>query len=396
MTAAELAREVVKALQKSAKSKPAEVRGAGWTWTQLVHADENVPITIDLVASDDTPATHVVYMLPGSSMNFRASFFQPQDDNLAHYLRGQGALIVGVSPRDDNLPAEGRDDAALAQWGFAKRRQDLRAIVELVQPVADLPYDVMGHSFGAAIALDYAANFPDDVRRVLALEMGFGSERDRPNAERTYQAYLQLLEGGTYLDDSTAVTRPLLAAAIDAPTGDSGVPRSESLPGLRGNFTNAALLHLGLIYSASLPNAQTAITGLTGDWLCKQGTLAGEYLPAPDPQRDTFRLTKTTLENLKGTFDSLGSGLTPLAQYRDWWAVAADNPGYAIAWDKIRAQVTWVNVSGCYDDAGFAPQRIRAGGNMNVTTAVIPDYAHLDVVLAQGAKRDIWPVLAPE
>jgi pimeloyl-ACP methyl ester carboxylesterase len=395
-----LGRAVVAAIEKSAESERIQdVRDDDWIWIEIDLHDETYPITIDVVASRNAKADHVLYMLPGGSVNFRSSFFTPTDHNLTHFMRERGAVVVGISPREDNVPSTLDDYSFMADWGLKKHRADIRSVVDVVQAVAGLPYDMLGHSYGASCALDYAANDADDLRRLIVLDiysmvpgtMAPGASPGDDAAELTYQAHVELMRQGVYHDTSYGSTKLAVSLAEQAPGLDSGVSRADA--GYPGNFLLEAYLYYSLIYSAPLPGIHTPITGLPGDWLMKQSTLAGAYTLARSPGGDRYSFEHTRIETLREAAAKIGGGLIPVALERDFWAVNAGNPDYVIAFEKIRAEVTWLNTEFGYNEHFYGAQRIAEAGNPHVTTAIIPGYGHADMVWSATAAEDAWSLL---
>jgi pimeloyl-ACP methyl ester carboxylesterase len=390
-----LGRAVAAALEKSAGSMRVEdVTEDGWIWIAVELHDETYPLTVDVVASRNAKADHIVYMLPGGSVNFGSSFFTPRDRNLAHFMRERGGLIVGISAREDNVPSTLEDYSFMAGWGLAKHRADIRSVVSAVQSVTALPYDLLGHSYGASCALDYAANDAGDLRRLIVLDiysMAPGASLGVEAAERTYQAHVALMSQGVYHDTSYADTKTGANLAELLPDVDSGVSRADA--GYPGNFLLEAYLYYSLINTAPLPGIHTPITDLPGDWLMKQSMLAGQYTLAQNPRADRFSFDHTQIETFRESAAKIGGGLVPVALERDFWAVNAGNPDYVIPFQDIKAEVIWLNAELGYAEHSHAAQQIEAGGNQRVTTAIIPGYGHGDMIWSATAAADVWSML---
>ncbi|MFE2552642.1 hypothetical protein ACFXGI_29420 [Streptomyces sp. NPDC059355] len=76
---------------------------------------------------------------------------------------------------------------------------------------------------------------------------------------------------------------------------------------------------------------------------------------------------------------------------RDLAAIwAGDGTTYRIAWDRIRAEVVWVNTALGRGDRPSGADLIRAAGNDRVTFTVVPGYGHGDAVWSRTAAADVW------
>ncbi|APU40344.1 hypothetical protein [Streptomyces sp. TN58] len=67
-----------------------------------------------------------------------------------------------------------------------------------------------------------------------------------------------------------------------------------------------------------------------------------------------------------------------------------DDATYAIAWDRIGAEVVWINTELGRGGRPRGAELIRAGGNERVSFAVVPGYGHGDGVWAATAAADVW------
>ncbi|MFJ7202977.1 hypothetical protein ACIQWR_05485 [Streptomyces sp. NPDC098789] len=312
-----------------------------------------VPFTVDVLADTDRAPHSIAYLLPGGGLNFAAGFLAPGEQGLAHHLRRQGHLVVGVTPREDAA----RPGDVSAGWGLA------------------------GHSAGAALALDAAAHDPSPrLRRVLALDTtGPLTGPDAARAAATRDAYAAQLAAGTHASDPGLAG--LVSRAVTDPEGASAVPWPPD-PTLR--FTHAGLAHFALIRTAELPGP--------ANWIYARGHAAGSYAFGATPAEDRFALTHTPLAAWHAATAALGSGLIPVALLRDLSAIwAGDDATYAIAWDRIRAEVLWLNTEHGRGDHPRGADLIRAAGNPRVTYRVVPGYAHGDATWSRTAPEDLWP-----
>ncbi|MFG2879224.1 hypothetical protein ACGFYU_30190 [Streptomyces sp. NPDC048337] len=357
--------------------------GDGWIRLTLPLEDGGpAPVTVDVVA-DITRAPHgIAYLLPGGGLNFAADFFTPggpADHNLAHELRRQGLLVVGVTPREDAAAAED----ITAEWGLAAHRRDLARVVAALDSVLHLPYQYAGHSAGAALALDAASHDPSPrLRRVVVLDTTGPYTGDLAvRAAATRDVYAAQLAQGTHAADPGLAA--LVARAVTDPAGSSAVPWPPD-PSLR--FTHAGLAHFALIRTAALPGP--------ANWIYAQGHSAGGYAFGATPAEDRFSLAHTPLATWHAATAALGSGLLPTALMRDLAAVwAGDGATYPIAWERIGAEVVWVNTELGRGDHPHGAELIRAGGNDRVSFTVVPGYGHGDAVWSTKAAADVWSLL---
>ncbi|MGW1775338.1 hypothetical protein [Streptomyces sp. NPDC002104] len=356
------------------------VPGDGWIRLTLPLDDGGpAPVTVDVVADTRRTPHAIAYLLPGGGLNFGSSFFTPSDLNLAHRMRREGLLVVGVTPREDAATAQDIGPG----WGLAAHRRDLAAVVEALDGALGLPYQYVGHSAGALLALDAAAH--DDsprLTRVVALDTTGPYSGDLAvRAVQTRDAYEARIAEGAYATDPGLAG--LLARAVTDPGGSSEVPWPPD-PGLR--FTHAGLAHFALVRTSLLPGP--------ADWIYTQGHAAGSYSFGAAPAGDRFALAHTTLAAVRAVTSALGSGLLPNALLRDLAAIwAGDEKTYAIDWAAISAEVVWINAELGRGDHSRGPRLIRAGGNERVRFTVVPGYGHGDPLWSQTAAADVWSLL---
>ncbi|MFF3678096.1 hypothetical protein ACFYYS_29495 [Streptomyces sp. NPDC002120] len=360
--------------------------GDGWIRLTLPLDDGGpAPVTVDVIADTRRAPRGIAYLLPGGGLNFAADFFTPggpDDHNLAHELRGRGLLVVGVTPREDAAAAAD----ITADWGLAAHRRDLARVVGTLDSVLGLPYQYAGHSAGAALALDAASHDTSPrLRRVLVLDTTGPYTGDLAvRAADTRDAYATQLAQGVHIVD------PGLAAVIAKAVADpDGVSPAPWPPDPTRRFTHAGLAHFALIRTAALPGP--------ANWIYTQGHSAGTYTFGATPAEDRYALTHTPLATWHAATAALGSGLLPTALMRDLAAVwAGDDDGdetYRIAWDRIRAEVAWVNTGLGRGDHPRGAELIRAAGNDRVAFTVVPGYGHGDAVWGTGAAKDVWSLL---
>ncbi|MFD6227866.1 hypothetical protein ACFWFZ_13440 [Streptomyces sp. NPDC060232] len=354
--------------------------GDGWIRLTLPLDDgDPAPVTVDVIADTARAPRGIVYLLPGGGLNFAAEFFTPGgrgDHNLAHELRRRGLLVVGVTPREDAAAAAD----VCAEWGLEAHRRDLAVVVGALDSVLGLPYQYAGHSAGAALALDAASyDVSPRLRRVVALDTTGPYTGDLAlRAADTRDAYAtRLAQGVPFVDPGLAA---VIAKAVADPDGVSPAPWP---PDPTRRFTNAGLAHFALIRTAALPGP--------ANWIYNRGHGAGTYTFGAAPAEDRFELTRTPAATWHAATSALGSGLLPAALMRDLAAVwAGDDATYKIAWDRVTAEVVWVNTELGRGDHPRGAELIRAGGNERVSFTVVPGYGHGDALWATAAASDVW------
>ena len=362
-TGRQLAQNAIASLQSVATTSTTKnVAWLNWSWFEVNFYDEQYPLTVDVLGSNFASAKKVIYLLPGGGGNFSASFFTPMDKNLAQFFRQAGFLVVGITPREDNAPS----GIYMADWGMAAHKADIRKIIGIIQAKIKLPYWVLGHSFGAAYALDYSSTCSDDLfKKAIALDIYSFDPTKVPDmvtdAEITYEAFLDLIDAGQYADSTFSDFKSLMFISLLFPKSDSGEPRP-----IGGDFTYEGLLYFSMIDSYLLPGIHTPITGLANDWPLVQSYVAGKYTFAANPLADTYSLTHSDIGTLRTAIFKLGSGLTPCAVYRDYFAVNAYNGAYTINWSGIRVPVLWVNSRLGYGGNTYGATLIKNSGNTNV------------------------------
>jgi pimeloyl-ACP methyl ester carboxylesterase len=379
-------------------SEVAREEQPNWLWTEHQLFDEQYPLTVDIVASHDETPTKVIYFFPGGGTNFQAAFFTPHSDNIAHYFREHGYVIVGITPRADNVPAAINDTRFARGWGMTKHRTDVRHVIEAVQRELELPYEVLGHSYGASLALDYGATFSDELARLIILDIYTFDPRTEAQsirlAQRTYSAYDQLLGLGTYFEPMGSGASNLGTWSDAERIADSGFARA-LVSDRRGNFTNEGLYYYSMIETSAMPGLHSLLSGLKFDWPLHASYLAGTYTLQDNPREDTFELTHVDKARLKESAAAVGSGMVPTAYSRDYWAAVAGHNTYQIAWTSIQCPFLWVNTELGYGEQYYGANAARDAGNSNVETHVVKGYAHSDILLGNKARTDVWPLLIP-
>lgn len=209
-------------------------------WLQLhFYNNQEYPVDVDFLVQKDNKPEKVIYLLACSSLNFVSNFYTPKTNSLAQYFAEHGYLVVGITPREDAVPSD-VDTGFMTDWDVAQHRSDIRAVIERVQSVVNMPYDVLGHSLSAVSALDYAAMYSDpNFEKVMILDLGLYDPEVEPDmmqkADFAFEAYNQLLAEENTVDTGLEYFRTLLTQAQTSPDMDSGMSRA--ILGLPGNFT---------------------------------------------------------------------------------------------------------------------------------------------------------------
>ena len=387
-TGRQLADSSIAALKASAPASTSKNMALtlSWSWLEVSFKDEQYPLTVDFLGSNFSEAKKVVYMLPGGGVNFASSFFTPMDNNLAQFFRKAGYLVVGITPREDSVPAGITDYSFMATWGMDKHEADIETIISVIQKRINKPYRVLGHSFGAAYALDYASKYKDNPdlasippEKVIALDIYSYNSLDQ--AADSYELFNQKAAQPPYADASYTDMKSLALISLLLPKIDSGVPRLDFGP---GNFTFEGLLYSSLIWSTS--SVQET------DWPLVQSYAAGVYIPAWCPLFDIYYLTKSDINTIRSASFMVGSGLVPYAVYRDWFAVNSYNTcaTYRINWLDIMVPVIWLNTELGYGTNRYGGDQIGASGPVGDDENGILGYGHLDILLSRTAQRDVW------
>jgi pimeloyl-ACP methyl ester carboxylesterase len=413
-TGRQLTDDAIAALKSSATTTTVKnLTMLTWSWLEVNYGyqDPNYPdaasypLTVDFVGSNFSNVQKIVYLLPGGGMNFRSSFFTPIDSNLAHYFRNNGYLVIGITPRENNVPSglSPSSYAFMADWGLEQHKDDIQKVIGIIQGKINqryptLKYRVLGHSFGAAYALDYASDCSgsllEKLEKVIALDIySFNPDPADPYFNQSARSYddinNMLLDGGPYVDSTYSSFMSLMFISMLFPKIDSGTPRPS--PNL-GDFTFESLLYYSMINSKSTAIPGNELIDIT-DWPLVQSYVSGDYLFSPCPLFDSYHFNHSNLSTLREASFNLGSGLVPYAVYRDYFAGNAYNTEdtYKINWSEITKPVLWVNTELGY--GGHPPfYRIPYGATKitQCTPQFIPGYGHLDVLSSRTAQQDVW------
>jgi pimeloyl-ACP methyl ester carboxylesterase len=280
----------------------------------------------------------------------------------------------------------------MAGWGLDKHVADIHSVIDKIEKkINNLPYVILGHSFGAAYALEYAGMYPDGADKIIALDIySFGPEDILPDNTPYFVAaaglsslYAGTIASGQTADSTYSQIQSLMLISLLFPKIDSGESRA---PFAAKDFTYEGLLYFTMINSAILPGIFYDTTGLPAEWPMIGGYVSGNYLFSDKPVNDQYSLNHTDMFNLREASVKVGSGLVPYALYRDFFTVNAVDGDSNIRWSQIKKPVLWINTALGYGNYMHGADLITPP----VTWAIIDDYGHLDILASKTAQKDVW------
>ncbi len=394
-----LVNQLLKKIDDKADAKLVEIQkgtNGDWALVEFDYYADEYPITINVLvgAAKRHGPVKIMYMIAPSGQNFKNVFFVPTERNIAQFLRKSGYIVVGITFPEDSIPAS-EAGAFLSDWGLDKHRRDIEKAVRLIGRILPYGYDMLGQASSAVCIMDYASRNAGKLNKIILLDTDSFDPEIRPEKVRyaaiTYDAMKRLIDGNVYSDNFATSIKQLVYAGTFYPAVDSGVPRS--FVGLPGNFTFDGLLHFSLVYAASLPGIHTPISGLPGEWVMIQGLAAGFYEFSVDPALDSFGLTRTKKERIFDVVSLIGEGTSPIALGRDIYGLLSlDDNAYRIHWENIDEKVVMVNGQYSSGEQTYYGTLIKRYGNPDVRITVVPDYAYLDLLYAEDAEADVWPL----
>ena len=360
-------------------------------WTQLLLYDnEPLPIKLDILKDVYTQAIKTIYSSPGSGINTEANFITPKSRNISVFLVNKGYIFVGITPREDAAPSV-FNFGVFRNWGLDKHTRDFSKIITLFQSVIDQDYEVLGHSGGALIALNYASqNYNNRFKSVRIIDMigqYLSGSQEFINSQISLSAVNNAISRGSFADTDILGIRYLVQQAQVNPNGDSGFPRPSPYT---GNFTNEGFLFFSLIFTNQLPGTFTEMTGLSSSWYFRQGYLQGTYSFGTLPTDDRYNLTHTRIDTIYSVIGSIGSGTYPLAYDRDFYAAWSNS--YPLVWENIIVPVFYINTEFGFGDASHTVSLLT---NSIVTYDIVRDYGHADATFSDTAETDFWNKLFP-
>lgn len=384
---------IISALSEKGRVKITERKDE---FLEFLWYDERYPLAIDIL---EPPGgfEKVIYLLPGSGSNFQSNFFTPIKDNIARYLAEKGYLVIGITPREDRVPYILKRCRCFNDWGLEKHREDVRKVIETVENVISLPYEMLGFSAGAVYALDYAASYSDKdklLERIVLL--GSIGEFDPDNekelidkAVKSEKAVKELISRGVYTDDSMKQMKLLAIFSTAFPYKDSGIKRN----GYPGNFTLEGLAYFSLIHTNQLEGPTTKFSGLPEQWYYKEGLCYGKYTFSDDPRKDSYKLYNTDVSVIKKAALKIRSGLFPQRANLEIFSILHRGEEYSIDFGKIECAVLWINSEFGLGSYNYSVKEIINSGNSDVKFFLIKGYSHADLIYGKKAREDVWNLI---
>ena len=309
------------------------------------------------------PRTATLLYLPGTYMHGEAAL-KDEAHNLWLFLAARGVEVYALDYRTHFVPSAGVTDFAFMKtWGTEAFVGDIRAAAELARRESGTDrLFVAGFSRGVTLAYAYASTEPNAVAGIVALDGSFKSHR--PKNQYDAAAELQKLEAGsTWAADLAAgigweARQKLMDGAATKPDGPASDPKFPSV------------------------GAQLA-TVLHGAW--RPGALANRGVSRPE-----------TLARILRDYNRY----YPTLQDVDGRSVADrdDDPRTAVddAWGELKMPVLYFGAAQMGTD--WLLDGIHSAGHSgsaDVTLHVLEGYGHLDVLVGEQARRDVYePTLA--
>lgn len=312
------------------------------------------------------PARAVLLYLPGTNMNAELALTD-EDHNVWLFLASRGVDVFALDYRTRFVPASGVEDFGfMREWGLQTFVGDARAAAEKARTESGTPrVFVAGFSRGVTLAYALALAEPRDaIAGVVALDGSFKSHA--PSGKYDRQAAMKKLDTSGVFASDVAGSRGwewrtrLMQGASEKPKG----------PAIDAKYATAADELADVLYTAWRPG------GLAN---AKEG-----------------KSTPAVLGRLLAGYDRY----YPAVQDVDGRAIAdyADDPATPVddGWGTLKAPVLYFGATGMAVDwilNGIASA--GGAGSPDVTINVLEGYGHLDVIVGDQARRDVFePLLA--
>jgi len=309
------------------------------------------------------PHTATLLYLPGTYMHGEAAL-KDEAHNLWLFLAGRGVEVYALDYRTHFVPGTGVTDFAfMRNWSTEAFVGDIRAAAEQArrESARDRLF-VAGFSRGVTLAYAYACTEPAAVAGIVALDGYF--KNHAPKNQYDVAADLQKLEtGGAWATDLAAgfgweKRQQLMEGAATAPAG----------PALDPRFPTVGDQLAAVLYGAWRP-----------------GALANTGMSRPE-----------TLGRILRDYDRY----YPAVQDVDGRSLADrdDDPRTAVddAWGELKVPVLYFGASQMGTD--WLLDGIHSAGHSgspDVALHVLEGYGHLDVIVGEQARRDVFePTLA--
>jgi pimeloyl-ACP methyl ester carboxylesterase len=311
------------------------------------------------------PARASLLYLPGTNMNGQIAV-SDEDHNLWTFLARRGVEVFTLDYRTHFLPAEGPLDAsALRGWSLETFVEDIRAAARKAREESGRDrLFVAGFSRGGSLGYAYACTEPAAVAGLVALDGSFKNHAPKGQYDRAAEAK-KLEASGAWANDVSgrlgwAGRQKLMTAAAANPAA----------PATDAKFNSIGAQVADLLYRAWRP-----------------GGLANPVDGLSRPER---------LARLLAGYDRY----YPAVQDVDGRSIAdrEDDPGTALddAWGVLKLPILYFGATGM--GAEWLLNGIHsagASGSPDVTLNVLERYGHLDVVVGEHARKDVFePTLA--
>ena len=309
------------------------------------------------------PHTATLLYLPGTYMHGEAAL-QDEAHNLWLFLAARGVEVYALDYRTHFVPSTGVTDFAfMRNWSTEAFVGDIRAAAEQARrESARERLFIAGYSRGVTLAYAYACTEPAAVAGIVALDGSFKSHA--PKNKYDVATDLQKLEtGGAWATDLAAgfgweKRRQLMEGAATKPAG----------PALDARFPTVGDQLAAVLYGAWRP-----------------GALANTGMSRPE-----------TLGRILLDYDRY----YPAVQDVDGRSLADrdDDPRTAVddAWGELKMPILYFGAAQM--GADWLLDGIHSAGHSgspDVALNVLEGYGHLDVIVGEQARRDVYePTLA--
>jgi len=300
--------------------------------------------------------------LPGTNMNGAAAL-DDEAHNLWLYLAARGVEVFTLDYRTHAIPADTAADelAALQDWDTAAFVGDIAAAAEWVRSQSgDVPLYLAGFSRGAFLAYVHALRHTDGVAGLIALDGAFKSPE--PTGQYDARAAVrQLRESGRWASDVGGsrgwdARQQLMAAVMANPTAPAPNAEDASIGDLLARVLHTAWGE-GALARRGASNPQVLATLLHG---------YERYYPAI--QGIESRSIADHADDPNSTLDD-GWGRLTLP------VLAFASTGMGAAWTNA------------------VVHSAHSSGSTDVETRVLDGYGHLDVLVGERARTEVYQPL---
>lgn len=305
-----------------------------------------------------------VLYLPGTNMNGDAAP-RDEDHNLLLYLAARGVDVYALDYRTHFVAPETAPQSLgfMRDWGASAFAEDARAALRQVRrDSGDAPVYVAGFSRGVFFAYALALQEPAAVAGVVVLDGYFKAARPDPGSDPA--AAWQKLRASERWASDVGGSRgyPARQALMQAVAADPDAASPDPA------YPNAGALLAHVLQSAWGPGALANPEGGVSRPQVLARLMVGydRYYPA--------------VQDVEGK--SIGN--------------AADDPDSALddGWGKLRQPVLYFSSTGMGPDwQANVAHSARASGSPRVEGHVLEGYGHLDVLVAESARQQVYQPL---